>query len=72
MAVNASRMDEEQKEVSKKETIFRLFGYLNRAFDDRCGFPGDVFSLPGRDEGKDGGDGFRVQPGTGDHTSAAL
>lgn len=28
MAVNASRMDEEQKEVSKKETIFRLFGYL--------------------------------------------
>lgn len=28
MAVNASRMDEGQKEVSKKETIFRLFGYL--------------------------------------------
>ncbi len=28
MAVNASRMDEEQKEVSKKETIFRLFGFL--------------------------------------------
>ena len=28
MAVNAIRMDEEQKEVSKKETIFRLFGYL--------------------------------------------
>lgn len=28
MAVNASRMDEEQKNVSKKETIFRLFNYL--------------------------------------------
>ena len=28
MAVNASRMDEEQKEVETKETIFRLFGYL--------------------------------------------
>lgn len=28
MAVNASRMDEEQKAVSKKETLLRLFRYL--------------------------------------------
>ena len=28
MAVNASRMDEEQSAVSKKETLFRLFKYL--------------------------------------------
>lgn len=28
MAVNASRMDEEQRSVSKKETLFRLFRYL--------------------------------------------
>ena len=111
MAVNASRMDEEQKEVSKKETIFRLFGYLlayrrelvlvllimagtlaismitpllmERAVNvhvankDVTGLLtigavslGMFFLyLAGT---KDGGDGFRVQPGTGDHTSAAL
>lgn len=98
--------------MSKKETIFRLFGYLlayrrelvlvllimagtlaismitpllmERAVNvhvankDVTGLLTigavslGMFSLPGRDEGKDGGDGFRVQPGTGDHTSAAL
>ena len=28
MAINASRMDEEQRNVSKKATLIRLFSYL--------------------------------------------